>query len=179
MPKTFELISSQTLASSTGVISFTSIPGTFTDLVLFLHLQTDPSYGDGRIRFNGDSSNIYYTLMTNGNASGGSTEYEFQSTGFRFIQNGLPGPASTEGSPTVNNFYSGSKIDIFSYASSTVKKSVHALSGGYDSDGVNWAGGIWNSTAAITQIDIESAGGGGTYPFAVGSMATLYGIKAA
>jgi hypothetical protein len=77
------------------------------------------------------------------------------------------------GSPSaVPAFYS---VDVFSYAGSTYKTCL--ISASEDANGSGYTAatvGLWSSTAAINRLDITI---GGT--FSVGTMATIYGIKAA
>jgi len=53
------VISDQTLGADTQTISFTSIPGTYTHLRLFVLLRTDSANNDIGVRFNNDAGANY------------------------------------------------------------------------------------------------------------------------
>lgn len=167
MPSTYEPIASTTLGSTTGTITFSSIPSTYTDLRIVL-VATSSTSSTTEFRFNGSSASIYsYTrLLGTGTAaaSGGN------STATTTYINPY-GISSTQPSMAT--------VDIFSYAGSTNKTALSSSSndinaaGGYVIRGVH----LWQSTAAITSVSLLADTGSGT--FNVGTTATLYGIKAA
>jgi len=62
MASTYTLISSQVLASSASSVTFSSIPATYTDLVVKISAsgtRTDQAYDSITFTFNGDSSTVY------------------------------------------------------------------------------------------------------------------------
>jgi hypothetical protein len=167
MAVTYEPISTQTLSSAASTVTLSSIPSTYTDLVVV---------------FNGSNSvgNDSYLLYVNGVITGslysakylegdGSTAYSssWQS------RNDIPvarGGSSTLGADMVT-------VNIFSYSSSSVFKtfiSRYSL-GGTVGARASVTVGLYRSTNAITSVTFKSGGGN----IAVGSTITLYGIKAA
>ena len=75
MANTFQLISSNILGSSTSAITFSSIPGTYTDLLLKASVRGDnngTSIGSFILTVNGSSSSIYSFNRLLGNGSTGS-----------------------------------------------------------------------------------------------------------
>lgn len=161
---TYEPIATNTLASAATSITFSSIPATYTDL----RLSITPKASAGaivlvRLQFNSDTANNYsYTsLMGNGTAASSNRNSNNDTMGM----NGSI-PANGVG------FYT---YDIFSYAGSTFKTALYTLSA--DANGSGDMGstvGLWRSTAAITTIKIDFLNSA-----AIGTTATLYGIKAA
>lgn len=70
---TYQLISANTLSSNTSTVTFSSIPQTFTDLVLKLSVRsTEGSFTNDalRMRFNGSSSSVYNETFIRGDGSG-------------------------------------------------------------------------------------------------------------
>ena len=165
MPSTYEPIATTTLGSTTNTITFSSIPSTYTDLRISFVGLASANYIRTRLRFNGDTGNNYsYTFL----AGTGSSATTSSSSGIPYIA------ADTEGIITAQpSFYS---FDIFSYAGSTKKTCLIAYS--EDKNGSGQVGrfvGLWNSTSAINSVTIFYSAS----TFAVGTTATIYGIKAA
>lgn len=170
---TFTLISSNTLGSDTSFITFSSIPATYTDLVILCFVRlTRPDYdGDIYCRYNNDTATNYSaTLMNSGGIPG--------SPGSRRVANDtatndgrIPGNLATAG------LYAPVIINILDYANTTTYKSSTSTSyenqtGGSDY-GIGASTSTWRSTAAINRIDIA-----GTTGFKSGSTFRLYGIEA-
>jgi hypothetical protein len=60
---TYVAIAEQTLGTAAASVTFSSIPGTYTDLVLVLSVQ-DASGNTFALQFNGDTSTNYSTVLT-------------------------------------------------------------------------------------------------------------------
>jgi len=156
------------LGSSTGTVTFSSIPSTYTDLVL-IFTGTTTSSNNEFIQFNSDTGTNYSDTWVAGFGPGAS-----------------PNPDSgrhsnATGSYTGNNTTAQAIkiINIFNYANTTTyKTAITRWSSGSGSD-YNAAAmalvSLWRSTAAINSIALYRAAG--TYNS--GSTFTLYGIKAA
>lgn len=160
MPQTYEPIATQTLTSSASSVTFSSIPGTYTDLVLvFAGTSVTGSQNVG-IRFNSDSGTNYSRILIYGTGSSalGAKDNSVQAINFLY-----PGTGQSTG-----------RINIFSYSNTTTYKTTLSR---FDDSAVvtNAAVGLWRSTAAITSITIIPA----DYNLASGCTLTLYGIKAA
>jgi hypothetical protein len=158
---TYTPIATRTLASTTSQVDFTSIPSTYTDLIIVMS-ASGSSYVNSVIRFNGDTSTNYSATRMYGNGST-ATSARFNTETFSYI-----GDLTTTICTTI--------VQIQNYANTTTFKSFisrsSAASGGVDA----WAG-LWRKSpiAAITNLSLISASGAS---FAVGSTFTLYGIKA-
>jgi hypothetical protein len=163
MAKTYDPIQTQTLGSAVASVTFSSIPATYTDLVL-VYAGVIASGGEVglTIRFNGDSGSNYSKTDVVGNGSAASSARDSNYTEANI------GLASS----TVQ---ANSIFHIMNYANTTTNKTVLARgnnSAGYVRLGV----GLWRSTAAITSVTLIA---GGSVNFNIGTVATLYGIKSA
>lgn len=171
MPATFVPLAKSVLTGTAGSISFNSIPGTYTDLVIYISARTDrPTLQQDpvKLRFNGaaSDSNLSYSLIyqvgTSVGGSGGSTY-------------GAVGYATCAGS-TANTF-SNIECYIPNYAGSTNK--IIGSSSANETNSATTAENdalatSWNSTAAITSITVLPNTGPN---FIAGSRFDLYGIS--
>ena len=164
MPVTYEPIATTTLGSAASSITFSSIPGTYTDLRLVLVGRT--TAGDNiRIQFNGDTASNYSSTWIMGDGSAASSS---RNSNLSRIQL----PSSLDGTqPALVN------IDIFSYAGSTNKTLLLSESKDLNGSGVTARQvSLWRNTSAITSILLESQGSSPA-TFMANTTATLYGIK--
>jgi hypothetical protein len=165
MPLTYEPIATTTLGSASSTITFSSIPSSYTDLRISFVARASANYIRFRLRFNGDTGNNYDFMYLVGTRSNAVASI---SSGLPYIQADLDGTIIAQPS-----FY---LLDIFSYLGSNKKTCLISSNEDKDSTGrVSVIGSLWNSTSAITSITIYSD----TSTFATGTIATLYGIKAA
>ena len=165
---TYEPIATQTLASAAASITFSSIAASWTDLRLVLTCTTSSANQLVYCKLNGAGGTAYSsTFLVGFGGSASSTAYTGQAQ-FSFNQ---PGNGT---STTVPMFYS---MDLFSYAGSTNKTALVTASEDINTvnSGVYRSVQLYRSTSAITQIDLSLSGGN----YAIGTIATLYGIKAA
>ncbi len=170
---TYTLISSVTVGSGGAAnIEFTSIPQTYTDLVLKFSLRTDIAGGgpyNVGLRVNGSSSSIYNTKRLYGFNSSVSS---FTATAESAT---LAGQTTTAGD-TANTFAS-SEIYLPNYTSSNYKSgstdAVHENNGSAERF---LAANLIQTTSAITSIELLITGGT-TYTFVQYSTAYLYGIS--
>ena len=156
---TYEPIATNTLSSSAASVTFSSIPGTYTDLVLIFN-GTGSTGGNFTFQFNGDTSTNYSaTILYGDGSSAGSVRVSSQSS------------MNIGG---VSTGFTTDIINIMNYSNATTYKT--AL-GRYarPADEVGAKVGLWRSTSAITSIVVGVSGGN----FATGSTFTLYGIAAA
>jgi hypothetical protein len=161
MPATYEPIATTTLGSAAASITFSSIPATYTDLRLVVNV-TMATGTTCRYQFNGDTSTNYSTTYLLGDGSSASSGAV---TNGSFIY-----ASQYTASTTIPSFYS---MDVFSYAGSTYKTMLTTGSNDRNGSGaVDRQVQLWRSTSAITSINIYSTG-----TFAIGTTATLYGIK--
>jgi hypothetical protein len=166
MATTYEPIATNTLGSNTATVTFSSITGIYTDIVLVCsNTRTNTADVGLRIRFNGDSaSNYSNTFLYGTGSSQGSVRNT--STACNAYYAGYFGTSSNAFSVT----------NIMNYSNSTTYKTVLTRDGDA-ATGTDAIVSLWRNTAAITQIDMTCSNG--TSLFATGSIFTLYGIKAA
>jgi len=165
MPLTYEPLATTTLGSDQATVSFTSISGSYTDLILVIFVRNTNASTDRQIlvQFNSDTgSNYSYTDIRglgSSAASGGGTSTSS-------ILCGLVEDADDN--------YSISRINVMNYSNTTTNKTL--VSRG-DSSGnrTDATVGLWRSTAAITSIQLST----NEDSYKSGSTFTLYGIKAA
>jgi hypothetical protein len=160
---TYEAIFTTTLLSDNSV-SFSSIPQTYTDLVVVFNgkgTTGTTGYNNLTFTFNSDSSSLYSRTRVQGDGSSAN--------------------AATDGSLARHDIFvsnngenfSTSIINIMNYSNTTTFKTAVwrdslVVTGGLV---VGWAG-LYRSTSAITSIQF-------TNTYKTGSTFSLYGIKAA
>ena len=168
----FDVIGTTTVQSGGAAsINFTSIPQTYTDLLLLCSLRSAVSgtFSDNLIRFNSslsDFSNKY--IYANGTSTlAGSNAY----SGSGGFITGAPGSTNT-----INTF-SNTRIYIPSYASSSDVK-YYLVDGAADVNNslayLHMLIGLWDNSSAITSISLVTDN---ATNYAQHSTATLYGIK--
>ena len=161
---TYQLISLVTVGSGgAATIDFTSIPSTYTDLLVSTSLRTTGTGGYTAITFNSNTSN-YTNRWLQGD---GAAATSGNNTG-RFAE--VPDYSTYTAST-----FSNSQIYIPNYTSSNNKS--------YSSDTVNennattaymyLIAGLWSNSSAITSIQLSPSSGN----FVQYSTAYLYGIS--
>ena len=164
MPVTYQPISTQTLGSAVASVTFSSIPSTYTDLVLVANATAASLGADSiDIQFNSDTANNYSTTQM---TSTGSAASSTRGTSEPRIYGALI--SSSEISISIWH--------INNYANTTTYKTVLARGNLGSTYGVRQSAGLWRSTAAINAIKLYNDT---AQNFAIGSTFTLYGIKAA
>lgn len=161
---TYTPIATTTLGSAATTIDFTSISGSYTDLVLVLsYAQNGGTARWVTARVNSDSGTNYSNTRIEGNGTSASSGRDStqSSAGLHF---------------TVNNTAQSNCIINFQNYSNTSTYKTFLARGNTPSAGLDATVALWRSTAAITSI---SLGLEFTAQFAVGTQATLYGIQAA
>ena len=160
------LISTVTVgAGGAASIDFTSIPGTYTDLMVVCSLRASNANTDGNVTFNGLTTNLSSRQLYGSGSSTGSS-----SSASQILSYGLA-DASTYTASTFSNV----AIYVPNYAGSTNKSvSIDALvennaTAAYQT----LVAGLWASTAAITQVTLKADTGN----LVQYSTASLYGIK--
>lgn len=160
---TYEAIATQTLGSATTTVTFSSIPGTYTDLVVVFQGGITTGPDDIRIRFNSDTGTNYSATLLRGDGSSAISARSSNDTYISWMGYFGTGTAGSVSIVNVNN-----------YSNTTTNKT--ALNrGSVASNFVNASVGLWRSTAAITSMTLIA--GGST--FLSGSIFSLYGIRAA
>ena len=163
---TYQLISSVTVGSGgASSIDFTSIPATYTDLVVKFSLRgtTSANYTALKITFNG-STTSYTGRQLYGDGSG-AVSNNFSDAWAGYIS-AATGTANT---------FANTELYVPNYAGSSNKSSsVDYVQENNTTTAISglWAR-LWSNTAAITQITATPEVGN----FAQYSTAYLYGIK--
>ena len=167
MPKTYEPIATTTLSSAQATVTFSSIPGTYTDLIIVGSVFADSATNRVlRMRFNSDTgSNYSNTLLAGNGTSAESNRNSNQSvifvTWFGAMLNSTTIPVQTT-------------IHINNYSNTTTNKTTLIRSDEAQAN-VTALANLWRNTAAINTISFDvDTGNIGT-----GTTFTLYGIKAA
>jgi len=161
---TYVALATQTVTgSSVADVTFSSIPSTYTDLVLVVDaLCSAGSNSTFLLQFNSDAGNSYSRTFVYGDGStAASGRDSSQSNGMALL--------SIDPTNRISNI-----VQIFNYANTTTNKT--AISRIDASSNVSAAVvGLWRSTAAINSIKIFN-----TVPrnISVGSTFTIYGIAA-
>ncbi len=170
MATTYEAIQTTTLASAAATITFSSIAASWTDLRLVITNTSTLASANYLINFNGDTGANYSYTVLSGDASGTPTARSTRATGTTY---GFLGLQYVGSSTTIPSFFT---LDIFSYAGSTYKTTLGTALNDQNGTGeVMNIVNLWRDTAAITSVLITCNG----TTMKVGTIATLYGIKAA
>ena len=167
MTATYEPISTTTVGTAAQTVTLSSIPSTYTDLVVVVNAFSSIQ-SDLYVSFNGDSaSNYSRTTLWGDGTSAGSTRIT-RADGYAFMILTYYGAVTTTQGASVHT------INIMNYSNTTTNKTVLARPS-TASVGVDATVGMWNSTAAINSMTFDLAS---TRTFSVGSTFTIYGIKA-
>jgi hypothetical protein len=162
LPSTMTPIATSTLSTTGTTITFSSIPQTYTDLVIVCgNLLYVTGNDDAFVRFNSDTGTNYSWTQINGNGTSAASNRGTSDTGIRSIN----GMSTTNVGTAI--------INVQNYSNSTTyKTTLSRHSTGFAGAFV----GLWRNTAVITSVTVINLGSGG---FASGSTFTLYGVKAA
>jgi hypothetical protein len=161
MTATYEKIATTTLGSNSATIEFTSISGTYTDIVLILSAKASGGNMDAWIQFNGDTGTNYSMTTLRAN---GSTVTSDRYTNLNYGYGDLSGYINTSD-------FNVEIIQFMNYSNTTTFKTFlsRASTAG---NGLDAIVNLWRNTAAITSIKLS-----GSQNYATGTTATLYGIK--
>jgi hypothetical protein len=160
---TYTPIATQTLGTAALNVTFSSIPSTYTDLVVVCAYNRVSGGNNISMRLNGDTTNYSETYIE-GDGSSVISGRNANDSNMRIAF--IVGGTGTSQSTMI--------INLQNYSNTTTYKTVLTR---YSeaSTGVGASVGLWRSTAAINSVEIGRAG----INFAAGSTFTLYGIAAA
>jgi hypothetical protein len=166
MAPTYELIASNTLTADTASVTFSSIPQTYTDLIIIssARYSTGSSVGTINLQFNSDAASNYSYTYLQGDGSSATSGRGSSAT------IGVSGQG--ESSSSSAGTFSASICHIQNYANTTTFKTVLTRANSTSSNTQLWVS-LWRSTSAVTSVNLI-----GGYAFAIGSTFTLYGIQA-
>lgn len=158
-------------AGGSSTITFNSIPGTYTDLVLVVSARNTSSGNDWlTTRVNGVSSGYTWRIL----AGDGSSTSSYNSSGFSMPAGFVSGLIF--GTNATNNTFGSSQIVIPNYADSATKTlSSDSVMENNASNPSNQSLSAGNSgvTAAVTSVTLLLYNGAS---FAQNTTATLYGV---
>ena len=171
MPTTYKAIATVTVGSGgTSSIDFSSIPSTYTDVLVLFSLRQDTDDRNIKITFNNSSSSIYSERVLTGSGGVVSSSNNSSQTRFAVGAGASPSPA------TANTFGNG-MLYVPNYTNTSNNKSMSVSTASENNSDTNvgqvFYSGLWSSTSAINQITISPWAS----KFVQYSTATLYGIK--
>ena len=143
--------------SSTTQLVMSSIPNTYTDLIIVGNIPTSMVGVNGYLQFNGDTGSNYSWTRILGDGSSASSSRGTSQTGINYLVND----------------YTTTICHIQNYSNTTTYKTA-LVRANNPSDYVTAAVGLWRNTTAITSVTIDLDGN--TIPS--GSTFSLYGIAA-
>lgn len=167
---TFSQIASTTLGSAASSVTFSSIPSTYTDLVLVANVGSNNDAQVFSCRINSDTGTNYSITQLLGQGSAASSTRDSSQTKMN-ISKGVGVTTTNNGMVVVSNFNNYSNTTTYK----TVLSRVGEATGTYI--GTAATVGLWRSTAAITSIELSL--NNGTTTFNTGSTFNLYGVTAA
>jgi hypothetical protein len=163
MPSTYTPIATTTLSSAAASYTFSSISGSYTDLVL-IAVGTGSALGNVSLRFNGDTGTNYSRTKIEGNGTSASSAR---------VSNYTTIPLGDFDTSQIASHI----VNIQNYSNTTTNKTVlgrwNNNAGTYASLGATVS--LWRNTAAITSIIVFNDAGN----LSSGSTFTLYGVKSA
>lgn len=172
MPSSRVLIASNTLGSAAASVTFSSIPGTYTDLVLRISARnSDASVVDNCVlKFNGDGTTTNYseTFLEGTGSAASSSRVSSQA---RFLYGMI-----INGNNSTSNTFGNLEVYIPSYTANQNKPA--SMFGVQETNAtaayMESSAGLYRNTAAITSIELSFLG---VKTFSIGSSFFLYGIS--
>lgn len=169
MATTCELIAKSVLGSNAANVDFTSIPSTYTDLLVVASARSTTGTTQLTVAFNNSSADYTFRTLQ----SDGASVYSYTQSAFGFNNVGyLPTSSST------SNTFGNMELHFPNYAGSS-NKSVSITAAQETNAASAWmftSAGLWSQTAAINRLTFAVYGG---VDLASGSSFYLYGITKA
>ena len=161
---TYTPIATATGNGSGNTITFTSIPSTYTDLIVVMTYQNVSGGAYVSMRINNDSGSNYSFTQLYGTGSAAGSARSSNQTEITF-----------ESDPTTPNLGNGI-FQFQNYANTSVNK-TWLMRTNVASDVTRAMVGLYRSTSAINRLDFYDLGG--SRAFTSGTVFTLYGLAAA
>ena len=162
MPGTYEKIATTTLGSDTATITFSSISGAYTDLVISLVAGQSAALNDSfLLKVNGDSGSNYsdtYLLGTGTTVIVGN-----------ITNNGSIGYGDLGGTAITAQFI----FNFMNYSNTTTYKTILTRYNSLQKGRTVASVSLWRNTSAITSIQFSFTG---SDLLKAGTTATIYGI---
>jgi hypothetical protein len=169
MPSSRILISSQTLSSTAATVTFSSIPATYTNLVLKYSARCDAAvtFRFAYLKVNGSSTSYSETYLMGDGASATSSRASSQ-TFIGYLR--VPGTSATAST------FSNGELYIPSYTASQNKPMsvIDAAETNATTAYILSEAALWQNTATISSVTFGLDGSGSLVS---GSSFYLYGIK--
>lgn len=163
---TYTPLARTALTTSSATVTFSSIPQTYTDLVVSINIAGLTAQETPKMYFNGDTSALYSTTFLDGNGSSVLSNRVTAQGSFYGIG------AYNSGNPTG---VSSILVNINNYSNTTNNKTMLARNAG-GTLSTTLTVGLYRSTSAVSSISFIVHGGNSYLP---GTTFTLYGILAA
>ena len=159
---TYQSIATTTLGSAASSYTFSSIPSTYTDLILVCGIFNSSSGANAYVRLNGDSGSNYSRTQLTGNGTTAASGRASNTTSAYIdaVSTNYPQEIIT--------------VHFMNYSNTTTYKTFLARADNA-STGTQANVSLWRSTSAINSIAIYTDTGN----FSTGSTFTLYGIASA
>lgn len=169
--QTYTSIASQTLSSAAASVTFSSISGAYTDLILIANVYGSANDVGFSVTFNSDTGANYSntSILSRGNA----VETNRASGVNKIVLYGY-----NYGSGSTNNIFSPVVFSLMNYSNATTYKTIlgRSFCQRNDGSGETYAKvGLWRNTAAITSMNLFLDSGN----IEINSTFSLYGILAA
>lgn len=172
MPATYNLIASNTLSSSAASVTFSAIPGTYTDLVLRASIRgtwVGAVNKHAQLKINGSTSAVLSTTYVSAYGSTASSNRD-NGLDYLLLKWAVPGTTSTSNTFTSLEIYFPNYLStsnkVFSVDNRTENNSTTEST-------INAQAGLRSATDAISSFELSPA----SDSFASGSSFFLYGIK--
>lgn len=173
-PNSFESIATASGTGSSGVITFSNIPSTYTALQFRILGRTtsEQTNTDLYVRYNSSTSG-YASHNVQGNGSIVETKSDINETNIFIYQ-------SMTGNAVSSNIMGVAIVDIHDYVNTSRNKTLRVFSGretnlGASQSAVWLSSGFLNNTAAVSSVTFTLGAGNWT----TNSIISLYGIKGA
>jgi hypothetical protein len=161
---TYTPIATTTLGSAASSYTFSSIAGTYTDLIIIAQIKGTAAASYLNVRFNGDTGTNYSRTTISANGSSVTSERRSNATAINTDYNEV----------VEANFNYISILQIMNYSNTTTYKTMLNRANNA-ATGVGATVGLWRSTSAITSVSLVA----NNNTFDTGTTFTLYGITAA
>jgi hypothetical protein len=154
---TYTPIATQTLASATASVTFSSIPQGYTDLIIVMNGALAGS-AVKLIKFNGDTASNYSCTTLIGSGSGSSSSGRYSES---YIDVANAATNTYANIIQINNYSNSNTFKAYLAKQSAAGTSVEQIVG------------LWRNTSAITSLTISTSGNN----FNTGSTFSIYGIQ--
>jgi hypothetical protein len=166
MAVTYSQIQTTTLGSAQASVTLSSIPSTYTDLVLVADYGFSNALSFLYMQINGDTGSNYSMTEVYGTGSGAGSYRESNQT--------IPWVSVNVGG--TNAIKTHTEINFMNYSNTTTFKTWLSRTGAADIasyPGTNADVGLWRNSAAINSITLKNRTGGVDYKFIGGSIFNL------